>query len=112
MDGKAYLIVVTLCAGAGSFAGWSAGSPTPALAPAPCTDALKAFRATHPECTNRITYDHGYVLSCVLGDYVITDVIASRDGAMSSFLYTNKRTLAQGICDCDKSEGPACEPLE
>lgn len=79
----------------------------------PCDDALGALRVFEPTCTNRLTYEkgYGYVLKCIGGDVVISDVIASRDGNFSSFLFTSNRTMQQGICDCEKPTGLACEML-
>lgn len=84
------------------------GTPTPA----PCADALQALIDLHPECSHRLKGRDGLRVVCIGGDIVIDGIIASSSGSMSSFLYTEERTLKQGICDCDRPEGTlACEYL-
>lgn len=79
---------------------------------APCDDAILAFMTEHVECT-RVEYSKGKGLyaSCFGGDYAISDLIATRAGTVSSMLYRSLRTQQQGVCDCEKPFGAACEVL-
>lgn len=81
---------------------------------APCSDAIGAFMVLHPECARiHYTKTQGLHAVCVGGNYLLTDMIGmSADRhTVSSLLFTNARTLQQGVCDCEKPEGLACEVL-
>jgi len=80
---------------------------------APCPDAVAAYLQQHWECTN-FRYVRGDItLICITGDVVIRDMITSAESKKyTSFMYTNLRTLKQGVCDCDKPFGEVCEGLE
>lgn len=82
-------------------------------AAAPCTDALAAYLHEHWECSN-IRYLRGDItLMCWGGDIAVRDMITSAETKKyTSFMYTNLRTEQQGVCDCDKPFGKACETLE
>lgn len=79
---------------------------------APCDDAVLAFMTEHFECTD-VRYDQkrGLYVSCFGGDYAIGDLIATRKGTVSSLIFRSLRTGQQGVCDCEKPYGAACEVL-
>ena len=81
---------------------------------APCPDAIGAFMVTHPECS-RVHYNKalGLHAQCIGGAYMFSDMIgmSGAQHTVSSLIFTNARTLKQGVCDCDKPQGLACENL-
>jgi len=107
------VIFLILAAGAcvhGARMSWRAYNA--GIMQAPCTDALAAFMKEHWQCTHLYgNGKHGLTVQCIGADYAISDTFVSRGFKYTSFLYTNLDTFAQGVCDCDKPQDNACEPL-
>lgn len=78
----------------------------------PCSDALAAFAAEHWECGSlEYSEDVGLYFKCIGGNLAISEGIADTSDRLTSFLYTNVITGRQGVCDCEKPYGKACESL-
>lgn len=79
---------------------------------APCKDAFAAFFAAHPHC-DTLSYEQGtgFVLMCHGRVGYIARELIEADGGVSSFIYDNTGNHEQGLCDCAKPSGPACEVL-